>query len=876
MRLKPFFAVLLLCATGFGQGLLGDPLSSGSSNPTLTVNPVGGGSGSVVSADGNINCSWNGSSSSGTCSHTYTGSPAVTLNVSTTSGSTFAWSNGVGNANVCSGSGSCFIASLTGASSVSAVFLAAGSAAFPAFNMGLGMNALSNVCPPANLNQFPTNISTGTIRFWDATQVQWPSIETASNAYNFTSWLDPELCSAAVSGVKNTHWTMARTPFFATSGSQHTDAGVCNYYSYPSSAAITAIGEASNTVTVTSTLNPGAGNTVVITGVVPAGYNGAFTVVSSSSTQFTYTDSTGSLGTATNLGGANAASVPSNLTNSAPGQCDPPTDLNANGTGANLYWRNGWAGIIAHVNQPGYIQGTGTWAAGGANCSGSSNCPHAPVGVWDVWNEPDTCAFWSCSYGTFDQLHRVLDDTYCMVKGGAYYIAGGVTGGQFVQALVSTSGTTMTWVYGTPFNTSWSSVAVNLNGTAYTISSCASSTTCTLSTSAGTKTNVLLGEKITQGTTSATAEMMGAPINTSDLINLWANASGSPDGTHTWTGSLSGATYVPTAVPTALTVAATSESCATVRGTINYGSGTTYNVNTALFPNFPAQPLDTFSTVIMPSYHGPTTSTALAQHGLYCTGTGCSGGTCPNPSGAAVSCTDGGWHLTSEAINFHLKPGGTGASNPTPFEPTLLGYVNNIHAILQSAELLKPLYNTENAFSTCGWPTTACDNNNVWGINNMEGAFLGDEYVYSWYLGISEDVLYDWNNGHGGLGALGAPCTVNQPLGCANVAFNTTYGWLVGSTAISCSISNGAGTNSLYTCTLTSASGTPETIMWDNAELCTGTYNSGSGTWTSVSCPTQNEPVNSSYTTYYDIYGDAGQSIISHSVPIGIAPVLMH
>jgi hypothetical protein len=680
--------------------------------------------------------------------------------------------------------------------------------------MGLGLNALSNVCPPANPNQFPSNISTGTIRLWDATQVQWPSIETASNVYNFTGWLDPELCSAAVSGVKNTHWTMARTPYFATTGSQHTDAGACSYYSSRTGASITAMSESGSTVTITSTLNPGAGNTVVITGTVAGSgankalYNGVWTVSSSSSTQFTYTNTTTGLPAGTSLGGTSAASVPSNLTNSAPGQCDPPTDLSANGTGTNLYWRNGWGGIIAHVNQPGYILGTGTWAAGGANCSGTSNCPHAPVSVWDVWNEPDTGQFWSGTYGTYDGLHRITDDTYCMVKGGAYYIAGGVTSGTFVQAIVTTSGTTMTWVYGTPFSTSWSSVAVNLNGTAKVISSCASTTTCTLSTSAGTLTNVLLGGKITQGTTSATAQMMGAPINSSDLINLWANASGSPDSNplHVWTGSLSGATYAPTAVPTALTVAATSESCATVRGTLNYGSGSTYNVNTALFPNYPAQPLDTFSTVSMPSYHGPTTAQAKCE--LYCSGT-CT--TSPQ------SCSTGGAHLLSEAINFHLKPGGTTATNPPPFEPTLKTYVTSIQGILSAAELLKPLYNTENAFSTCGWPTfnPSCDSNNVWGINQMEGAYLGDDYVYSWYLGISENVLYDWNNSHGGLGSLGSPCTVNIPLGCANVAFNTVYGWLVGSTGISCSISNGAGTNSLYTCTLTLASTTPATIIWD-------------------------------------------------------------
>jgi hypothetical protein len=474
------------------------------------------------------------------------------------------------------------------------------------------------------------------------------------------------------------------------------------------------------------------------------------------------------------------------------------------------------------------------------------------------------------------------------LKGGAYYIQGSVTSGQFVQSVVTTSGTSMTWVSGNTFNTSWSSVAANLNGTAFTITSCATTTTCTLSTSAGALTRVLLGEKITQATSAATAEVMGAPYNSTDLVNLWANASGTPDATHHWTGSLSSAVYTPTLVPTALTVAATGETALQVRTAATHGAGSAV-VNTTLFPNFPTQPLDTTAFVIMPSYHYLGVSLTQLQADLYCgipsgatSQAVCSGSgatrTCKN-SNQQVSCADSGQTLTTEAINDHIKPGGTG-SPPIAWEGTLKTAVTNVEGTLSTTDVTKPLYDTENAYSTCGWPSATCDTTggtpNVWGINQMNAAFLGGAYVYANYLGISEDVLYNWNNSHGGLGPLGAPCTVNAPLGCANVAYNTVFGWLVGTTGLSCSITNGAGTNSLYTCTLTSAGSVAEQIMWDNAELCTGAWNSGSKTWTSVSCPTTNETVPVGFTTYYDIYGDAGTSISAHTVPVGIAPVFMH
>lgn len=51
--------------------------------------------------------------------------------------------------------------------------------------------------------------------------------------------------------------------------------------------AITAASESTNTVTITSTLNPPAGSSVTIAGVTPSGYNGTYNVLTTSATTFT-------------------------------------------------------------------------------------------------------------------------------------------------------------------------------------------------------------------------------------------------------------------------------------------------------------------------------------------------------------------------------------------------------------------------------------------------------------------------------------------------------------------------------------------------------------------------------------------------------------
>jgi hypothetical protein len=78
------------------------------------------------------------------------------------------------------------------------------------------------------------------------------------------------------------------------------------------------------------------------------------------------------------------------------GECDAPSDLNADGSGANAIWKAWITAIATHVNDPTYLQ------------------THAHIRYWEAWNEPDTQAFWA---GSIAQLARLVEDLNCIVTG---------------------------------------------------------------------------------------------------------------------------------------------------------------------------------------------------------------------------------------------------------------------------------------------------------------------------------------------------------------------------------------------------------------------------------------------------------------------------
>jgi polysaccharide biosynthesis protein PslG len=82
-----------------------------------------------------------------------------------------------------------------------------------------------------------------------------------------------------------------------------------------------------------------------------------------------------------------ASSDPSNITcNYGRGECAPPRDLNADGTGTNQFWKN-------------FVQALVTHAAG-------------RVKYWELWNEPNILARWT---GTNAQLVRMASDAKTII-----------------------------------------------------------------------------------------------------------------------------------------------------------------------------------------------------------------------------------------------------------------------------------------------------------------------------------------------------------------------------------------------------------------------------------------------------------------------------
>ena len=78
------------------------------------------------------------------------------------------------------------------------------------------------------------------------------------------------------------------------------------------------------------------------------------------------------------------------------GECDPPSDLNSDGSGSNAIWKAWITAIATHVNDPTYLQ------------------THAHIKYWEIWNEPDTKAFFA---GSIAQLARFTEDANCIITG---------------------------------------------------------------------------------------------------------------------------------------------------------------------------------------------------------------------------------------------------------------------------------------------------------------------------------------------------------------------------------------------------------------------------------------------------------------------------
>ncbi len=253
-----------------------------------------------------------------------------------------------------------------------------------------------------------------------------------------------------------------------------------------------------------------------------------------------------------------------------------------------------------------------------------------------------------------------------------------------------------------------------------------------------------------------------------------------------------------------------------------------------------ATPIDPTAQIVMASGHADSASNLnYAQNQLYCNAAPAGYQLpCPNPSNAIAAAID--------IVNFHMKPGNaTGDHCPSPVpctpETAMQTYVANVHGILQSVELAKPLWDGEASYAQAGFTGAYTD-------PDMAASFMPRFYLMTWSLDVSGIAWYDWTY------------LTTQPA-AVQTAYQQTYNWLADSTLTTpC-----AAAGTVYSCTINKA-GTQYLIMWDSSQSCASGF-----------CTAANQTVDAQWSQYQDMTtANAPISISGRLVPVGIKPVVLH
>ena len=228
-----------------------------------------------------------------------------------------------------------------------------------------------------------------------------------------------------------------------------------------------------------------------------------------------------------------------------------------------------------------------------------------------------------------------------------------------------------------------------------------------------------------------------------------------------------------------------------------------------------ATPIDSKAVIVSPSGSASfQQGLDVVQNFLYCSGTGA------HAPAAGSYCTAGS--AGSEAvdvINFHLY-----ADTITP--ETVAGiYVPNARAILQPADLKKPMINGEGSWSNPAKP------GDLWADPYAQAGFIPRFFALYWSAGLTMNMWYSYDTIVGEL--FNAPSgQLNRPVA---PAWTETNKWLVGAMPDNNPFCANSGT--VYTCDFKEADGKAAELVWDaqygqncsemsNPEICGNTpYN---------------------------------------------------
>lgn len=259
-----------------------------------------------------------------------------------------------------------------------------------------------------------------------------------------------------------------------------------------------------------------------------------------------------------------------------------------------------------------------------------------------------------------------------------------------------------------------------------------------------------------------------------------------------------------------------------------------------------ATPIDASALIVSPD-GTPEIQQGLdvMQNFLYCSGTG------KHAPAPGSKCTTGNAGSRAvDVIDYHLY-----AMDVTP-ETAANTYIPNGRALLQPADLSKPMINGEGSFADPGDPR------DIWSDPWAQAGFIPRFFALYWSAGLTMNFWYSYDTNIGEL----YNSTTGQ-LTPAATAWTQTYNWLAGAKPVNTPFCSNRG--SVYTCDLILASGTPAELVWD-AQFGQNCSQMADPTI----CGTTNYTVPAQFTKQWtDLSGTVHASVAT--VTIGANPILL-
>jgi trimeric autotransporter adhesin len=251
------------------------------------------------------------------------------------------------------------------------------------------------------------------------------------------------------------------------------------------------------------------------------------------------------------------------------------------------------------------------------------------------------------------------------------------------------------------------------------------------------------------------------------------------------------------------------------------------------------------------------------------------------PSGGVTNCSASScWGSAAvDVINYHFYD--------YRIQPEAVdSIISEIAGFTSATDHAKPLISGEGSTGCNSANLIGCSTLHIWQDDASRAGFIPRFYALYWSYGLTywppNGMVGNWWNAYNSSGELYS----NGTLTPEGVAYNTTYGWLVGATPSNnpfCTASENPNTrkNTIYTCSFTK-NGAPAQLVWDSEFGPGGAYGAPY-----ADCSTSPNPTICGNTTYNVPSGFNGWNDINYSangtryfitsgqVTIGAVPILL-